>query len=442
LTGSVSNFSSFIYNMVGYYSSTGDFALPGSETTYDYNPPFMDPTWSFYYNTLFDLTLAKRKAMANGDSVLTGASMILLAKIWQDVVDMFGDVPFSEAFENDITRKPRYDKASDIYNSLEKSLDTAIEFMGASPNSTFSSTDIVNHGDQGKWKKFANTLRLRLLIRQSEVAGFDPSAEITKIINDGGVLHAGESANVNPGYDNETNKQNPYYGSWAFSPTGGDAAPGERANVYIVNLLKSNNDPRLTRIFSPVNGSVVGCEYGLASGNPTAPQASKAGPGIAGNPSQDQWIIPSFESMFLEAEAIARGWMPGDAQAAYVNAVTESFAWLGVPDPVNAAADYISNNAIANWSNSGTTALEKARFIATQKYIAMTVIDPLEAWNDIRRLGILPDKGYLSVNPAKVSNTLPARYPYAQSEYVTNSENVNIAAGNGNIFTSKIFWQT
>ena len=59
--------------------------------------------------------------------------------------------------------------------------------------------------------------------------------------------------------------------------------------------------------------------------------------------------------MFLQAEAIARGWMPGNAKTAYEAAVTESFVWLGVPDAVNAAADYMANSPIANWDNAGTT---------------------------------------------------------------------------------------
>jgi hypothetical protein len=440
LTGSVSNLVSYLYNWVGYYSGTGDFALPGNQTTYELDAPYTEPLWDREYNTLYDLNLVQQKSLAKGDSVLAGAAMILSAKQWQDMVDMFGNIPFSEAFQNGKTRTPKYDKDVDIYNALQKMLDDAIGYMKKTPTGTFATVDVVNHGNTTKWIKFANTLKLRLLIHQSEVPGLNPAAEIAKIVANGGVLHQGETVGVNPGYSNDAGKQSPYYASWGLTPTGADAIPGERANIYIINILKNTSDPRLSRFFAPVGSNFVGTTYGLASGNPTGAQASKVGPGLVKSATQEQWIMPSFESMFLEAEAIARGWMTGSAQTAYENAVRESFVWLGVPDAINAANTYMANNTIANWANAGGTVQSKVKFIAYQKYIAMTGIDPLEAWVDIRRLNMLPSNAYISVNPSRISNVLPSRLPYPQSEYTTNSSNAT-GEGSNNIFTHKIFWQ-
>jgi hypothetical protein len=70
----------------------------------------------------------------------------------------------------------------------------------------------------------------------------------------------------------------------------------------------------------------------------------------------------------------------------------------------------------------------------------MCIIDPLEAWCDQRRLHFLPDNDFISANPSRISNILPVRLLYPQTEYTTNSENVN-AEGNIDQFTSKIFWQ-
>jgi hypothetical protein len=143
--------------------------------------------------------------------------------------------------------------------------------------------------------------------------------------------------------------------------------------------------------------------------------------------------------MFFQAEAIVRGWMPGDARAAFEAAITESFVWLGVPDAETAAADYIANTDIANWDNAGDNAEDQAKFIALQKYIANTCIDPRESWADERRLNFLPE-GFISNNPGKLSNTLPLRLLYPQSEYTTNNESVS-DVGTINQFTTKIFWQ-
>ncbi len=433
----------FLDNWLGYWSTSGSFAIDQTETTYNADFTFGDALWQNHYGVLFDLYQVKTLSSAKGDSVLAGAAMILSAKLWQELVDIYGDIPYSQAFNNDQYRQPAYDKAKDVYVSLQKSLDTAVSYMKKTAKSTFSTVDIVNGGNQTKWIKFANTLRLRLLIRQSEVSGFNPATETAKIIADGGVLHAGETVSVNPGYVNSANKQSPFYANYGLTPTGAEASTVTRANTYFVNLLNNTSDPRLFRFFKlPSAGgtAIVGTSYGLAQGNADGAHSSGIGPGLANSATQGQWIYPSFESMFLEAEAIARGWLPGNAQTAYMAAVRESFVWLGVPDAVNAANTYMANNAIANWANAGSTPASQAKFIVYQKYIALAGIDPLEAWSDQRRLKFLPDNGYITVNPNKISNTLPVRLPYPQSEYTTNSANVN-AEGSINIFTSKIFWQ-
>ena len=111
--------------------------------------------------------------------------------------------------------------------------------MKATARSTFKTIDIVNKGNKTLWTKFANTLKLRMLIRQSQVAGFNPSAEIAKITGNGGVLQPGENIDVNPGYVNEANKQSPFYATYGNTPTGADASTSTRANDYFVNLLVS-----------------------------------------------------------------------------------------------------------------------------------------------------------------------------------------------------------
>jgi hypothetical protein len=184
----------------------------------------------------------------------------------------------------------------------------------------------------------------------------------------------------------------------------------------------------------------LGGDFGLFTGNPTSSQISYFGPGLNKSADQNQFIYPSYESLFLKAEAVARGWMQGNAQTALNDAITESFVWLGVPDAENEAASYISNNPdITDLSNAGSTADEKDKFVVFQKYIANCCIDPLESWADQRRLHFLP-AGFISNDDNRVSNTLPLRVLYAQNEYSTNAESV-LKEGTINIFTSKIFWE-
>jgi hypothetical protein len=316
--------------------------------------------------------------------------------------------------------------------------------MGLPVAKLFVGADIVNHGDATKWIKLANTLKLRLLIRQSEVQGFNPSAEIAKIFSAAGpgILGAGESVNENPGYSNDVLKQSPFYANYGYTPSGTAATTVFDANKYIIDILVGHADPRLSEFFSPAaaTNSFVGDAFGDNTGNiPSASGSSYFGPRLIGSASQDQWILPSYESLFFRAEAAARGWISDDPQQAYVNAVTESFVWTNVPNAASAAATYMSNNADANWANAGASVSSKARFIAFQKYIANTCIDPLESYADQRRLNFMPP-GYISLDPARISNTLPLRLLYPQSEHTTNAANVQ-AEGTINAFTTKLFWE-
>jgi hypothetical protein len=447
----------FVNHWIGYVSANGTFAPQQNEISYNIDFSFCDPIFVNHMNVLFDLYQAKTKALASGDLPLAGASMVLSAKLFQELVDLYGNIPYSQAFQVDKYPTPAYDKAQDIYNDLQLKLDSAIGLLGETVTNNFKNADVIAHGNTTLWIKFANTMKLRLLIRQSEVSGFNPSAEIAKIQTGGGVLGAGETISVNPGYVNDVNKQNAFYANFGWSPTGTISTSSDNANNYIVTLMGNDADPRLKRFFYPVGFSgntYKGAVYGAdITGTPPSSGLSYFGPGIVGTinganqgdgsgAAQDQWIMTSFESMFLYAEAVARGWIAGTDSVAYKAAVTESFNWLGVPNADSAAASYMANNADANYipANIGSTPLSKATFIAYQKYLALPMIDPLEAYADLRRLNMLKNTSYISQFSGRLSNTLPVRLLYPQSEYTTNATNVN-AEGTIDQFTTKLFWE-
>ncbi len=433
----------FAQGWIGYMASNSAYALNPKETTYNVDFTSSNPIWISKYNVLFNLHQTIVKGLAQNDTVIAAAAMILYAKLYQDVVDLFGNVPYSQAFQDNLYTHPQFDKAQDIYADLQKKLDTAIQYMGLQGTKLFVGADIVNHGDQTKWIKLANTIKLRLLIRQSEISGFDPSGEIAKIFSGSGpgILGAGESVNENPGYANDQDKQSPFYANYGFTITGVVSAPSLNANSYIMGFLTNNSDPRVASFFATTStGTYAGNPYGADPGTINgASDVSYFGPRLDSSSSQDQWIIPSYESLFFRAEAAARGWISDDPQTAYANAVTESFVWCNVPDAANAAASYMADNDIANWSKAGTSPGDRAKFIALQKYIANTCVDALESYADQRRLNFLP-QGFISQNPGKLSNTLPLRLPYPQVEYTTNAANVQ-AEGTIDPFTTKLFWE-
>jgi hypothetical protein len=433
----------WLNNWMGYWSPSGSFAPNTEESTYNITNTFNEGgNWSANYNVLFDLALVERKAAAEGLDFYIACAKVVKSQLFQNLVDMYGNVPYSQSF-NATIKSPAYDKGEDIYLDLQKQLDEAINILKTKPVAPKAAQyDLVFQGNANRWIKYANTLKLRLLIRQTQVTGFNPASEIAKITaNGGGFLMAGENAAAVPpgGYLNQVGKQNPYYAVYGLLPNGSEANDFFRANNHVLNMLKSNSDTRLTRLFRPaVNPTnpadpYIGTTYGLPPSTALeGPRTSNIGLGINKSFAMPMWYITSFESLFFQAEAIQRGWLPGNAQAAYEAAVTESFAWLGL-GAVNATS-YLAGS-FANWAGASN----KLNLIITQKYIANTGINPIEAYSDWRRLGIPATSGFVSQNPSRVSNTLPVRLNYPSSETLVNSANV-AAQGTVNVFTSNVFW--
>ncbi|NML22704.1 SusD/RagB family nutrient-binding outer membrane lipoprotein [Pseudoflavitalea sp. G-6-1-2] len=433
----------WLANWMGYWSPSGSYNPNTEESTYNITSSFVENKWPAIYNVLFDLHNAEKKAAGAKQTYIQAMAMVMSAYLYQNLVDLYGNVPYSEAFQFIEHPTPKYDKGEDVYAALHKKLDDAVALLkAASPTTIDGKVDIVYHGEAESWIRLANTLKLRLLLRTSEITP-NPTAELAKITANGGVLGSEESASANPGFANDNNKQSPFFGLYGLTPSGNQANEYFRANAYIIQKMKDGADPRIGYFFKPAANPTnpadryVGTVYGrdpntLFNGDRT----SNIGTGLARKFDQPQWIITSVEAQFFYAEAVARGWFADNVKDAYENAVYESFLWLGTSDPEGDAIDYLATPG-ANWANAGATVESKVNFIVKQKYMALVGINPLEAWSDYRRLGI-PTDVPLSVNPARGSRVIPARLIYPAAEYAVNGANV---AAQGNITpNSKIFW--
>jgi len=440
----------FMNNWMGYWARSGSFIVEQEETTYKVTSTFTEGNWDQAYNILFDLYKVKSLALTANDSVLAGASIILSTKLWQETVDQFGAIPYSQAFDHLKYPTPVYDPAATIYADLLVQLDKAISYLQATPKTSmvesFAKADMIfARGNSDfdvatSWKRLANTIKLRIFLRQS-ASGFVPSAaQLAKIGTDGGFLGAGEDVAVNPGYSNQTDKQNPFYAAFGLTPSGSAASTNNKANAYFYNLT---DNYRYDRFYA---APVTPTYYGALNGNKVSGGSQIAGtdigPGLAGTSMQDQWILPAFESLFFQAEASARGWavssLPTDSL--YKLSVRQSFKWLGVADADKMATEYLySPDFGARWEDAGTTSEDHVQFIAFQKYLSMCGIDPMEEWADLRRGVLVLPSGYLSWNSVRASH-LPWVLPYPQSEITTNAAKVPARSGD-QIFTEKLFWQ-
>lgn len=433
----------------GYWSRSGTYGPSAEQETYNITTGYQADEWSGWYDILTDVNLMEKKAKASNQDFYLGTAKVIKSIGFMYLVDQYGNVPYSKAFDLAGNILPAYDKGEVIYDSLLVELDRATKLFAsaeAADNPGLAQADIMFHGDAEMWRKLANTQRLKLLIRQSEViAAAKVTAEIAKITADGsGFLMSGESANVNPGYSNVVNQDNPFYSTYKVSAAG-SLDQYNRANNFVLGKYRDNNDVRYQYFFSKVKTKTTaqpndyyGYNFGEIIPNNAPDQANSsdvAGPGLAKGPDQAQWLFTSVESMFLQAEAIQRGWLPGVALTAYQDAVRESFIWLGVPNAVTTANVYLAQeNPMVNY----VTAPDKIRLIALQRYLALTGVNNFEAWTGYRRLGVPADLP-LSLSPNRGSNGIPKRLLYPQNEYSYNGANVS-QEGTINAQTSKVFW--
>jgi hypothetical protein len=304
--------------------------------------------------------------------------------------------------------------------------------------------DVLFNGDRTKWAKFGNTIKLRALIRQSEVGDQAYiNSEIAKIKDEGsGFLGVGEQAAVDPGYQNSTGKLNPFWESYYRDVTGASTANHRmiRPTIYLLDQYKERNDPRLEKLYVAVEG-----EYkGVIFGNPDAGNIEydekntsplKGPVEVNGNPSglfkrfnQPSVLLSSFESLFLQAEAAQRGWIDGSAKSFYEQAIQESFLYLSVP-----ASEFASYNAQAAVDfDQASTKIER---IIEQKWLALNSVSSIEAWNDYRRLGLPSFPG----TAATGIHNRPLRFMYPETERGANGDNA-AAQGSDLMTQDKVWW--
>ncbi len=434
----------FLARWLGYWSASGDYSRSTVEMSYNITTDSYTGLWEGGYYTAGQYKSIEKKSNELGLTFYEGIAKIMGAMEMMNIVDVYNNLPYTTAFDLAGNIRPTYDKAEDVYKALFAQIDAGVTLIkGADVNANINigKQDIMFKGDKVKWAKFGNTLKLKMLLHTVNTTTFNAQAEIAKISAEGsGFLGIGIGAEVQPGYTSD--RPNPFYAAHLFNAQNGNESDNyNRANNFSLNLLSGLNDPRANAIYrTPKNGGALkGTDYGA---NPAAANCSNCtsgvGTGIGKSFTMPMWIMTSVEAQFLVAEATIRGWVSGDAQAAYSLAVTESFNWLfGAASGSAAAATYLAQgNTKITWPATGTLQ-EKLAVMAWQKYIGLNGIGMLETWNDVRRLGVVQPP--LSIAPERGSNPVPVRILYPSSEYNYNSANVK-AEGTISQFTSKVFW--
>lgn len=430
----------------GYYGRGADYGQSIPLENYNITPTFQQAQWAnsttSWYDVLQDAEIMATKAKESNEPFFVGISKVIKAIGFMYLVDMYNNVPYSDALKGSESIAPKYDKGEEIYKDLLVQLDSARIIFKANPELSEETitSDVLFGGDLTMWRKLANTQALKLLIHQSEFIK-NPSAEIAKITADGsGFIEAGNSATLTLTFSNNVNQVNPVYINYVADQSGILMDGFNRVSKYLLGRYVSNNDIRYQYFFLPAQdpqdptkkwvGAVFGAptDETLSSSN----QSIVVGTGILKNGTEPLWFFTSMESLFLQAEAAQRGWISGSAKTIYESAVSESFKWLEVPS-AQAEADKLLA-ASANWDKASN----KLELIINQKYLSLPSINNFEAWVDYRRLGF-PKDVPLSQNSNVGSRKIPLRLMYPQNEYSYNGTNVT-EQGEINPQSSRIFW--
>lgn len=417
-------------NLLGQYFTAVDFNLFDRHELS--SPQYGGKPWLFIYSNLRDNETLLKTARDNSvHGVYEGPALIMKAYITAALTDIYGDVPYFNALQGkDGNVTPQYDAQEQIYTAdggILSNLDKAIEAIKKYDGKVSLKGDVLYNGDLDAWVRFANSLKIKYLMRISDRENV--GARLQAIYSSGAYI---QSDVQNATFDFTDGPPNNFRMATARI---GDF------NLFILSetmeeVLKKYNDPRIMTFFRPTEKTPTEFK-GLLNG-PDASQTSitvadysRTGIIFRENTSAlDANFITSWETKFLLAEAMERGLIGGNAKSIYDEAVQEAFVFWNAIMPT----DYLTTGDAAYGMN-GANKIEQ---IITQKWIA-NIIHGYEGWIEYRRTGY----PMLKTIQASFNNDLiPVRLPYPTEEASLNADSYNAAsaATDNNSINAKVWW--
>jgi hypothetical protein len=472
------------YNTYGaetglYAANAGGYGGFGESITYNYTTS-QTGIWASTYDNLEDYQAILDKTEGqDAYDYFNGVARIMKAYEFQMLIDAFNDVPYTEALKGADKLNPVYTSGKEVYKDIASQLDTAIAKINsgaAVPGVTpLEGADVVFGGDMTQWKQFANTLKLRIIIRGDGKVDF-----ANKTFSSDGFLTS--DALVNPGFTRDNGKQNPAWNTWAYGYTGSAANKAWMPSQFIFGFYDGHSltdsargkaiyyrwpDSSTQKDVTGINR--LGVEDNSLTSSPTGSfwfsgtnrdgKSNGNQIGILKGPNAGYPLMLASESYFLQAEGKLKGLITtGDAtDVLFDKGVVAAFKYtfqlpsgdLALePDSISSlVAKYKSDNVgsyLVNFSLASSDA-QNLEAIITQKFIALNFVESHEAWNEYRRTHypkINPSGNGFQTFASSVSEStrpdkLPSRIMYPVSEGTYNSANVpkDISP-----FSSLIFW--
>ena len=407
----------------------------GGVTRYEFNDNTGNSTWNTYYRWLNNIIEMENLAIALEEENYQAIAMVLRSWVAQLLTDTFGDVPMSEASggANGIFQ-PWFDTQAEIYYQILADLEAANSLFDTSTGLRYNSDGellfgtsdaLVSGQSEGvrRWKKFCNSLRLRVAMRLTNVDYSRAQSEVELVLSNPETYPVFTS--------NDESALLPLSGVFPQEPPMNrpqDFTAYRGVASFFINNLNGWNDPRRPIFCTQVNGDYIGWPsgYNVAPTVPVTP--SNMNQNLAKSPMKIV-VLPYNEVEFITAEAAFYGWNTGGetAESAYVKGVTAAVEQWGAVLP----ADYFNNEAAAYNST-----LER---ILLQKYYGLFFCD-YQQWFEHMRTGypVLP----LGDGVAE-GKQMPHRFKYPETVQRTNISHYQEAVERlgGDSFDEKLWWQ-
>lgn len=428
-------------NQLAQYWASNQYS---NESRYQFRIEITNTYWrDFYAIALADLQeIIKLNEGENKDSYSgygKNGNQIAVAKIlqtwlFQNMTDCWGPIPFSQALKGAEYPTPAYDSQEDVYMGMLAKLDEALALIDET-DANFKG-DVIYNGDMTKWKKFANSLKMRVALRMSDT-------------NRASEARAAFEAAANGGFtSNADNALFTYLGAFPnVNPLALDYVTRNdfAASNVMVDELDRLNDPRMGIYYEPAlnSGNFVGEVYGLTEADAAVTpndDISQRGSVVLQNDAPGIFLDYA-QVEFMLAEAAARGWAVTGTAAAHYNAGIEASMMFWNDGSIDATdiTDYLALPEVdyATLISGGET---WKQVIGRQKWIAL-YMQGIQGWAEWRRLdfGILqtPAGGILD------GTTIPTRLLYPLDEQTLNGDSYSAGVsllGGADAQSTKLWW--
>ncbi|WP_455665395.1 SusD/RagB family nutrient-binding outer membrane lipoprotein [Phocaeicola sp.] len=417
---------------------------------------------------------------------------IVRAYIFHRLTDLHGDIPYSQAGQPKEFSYPKYDKQEDIYNDLLKELDEAQANLG-SGTASMGAQDLYYNGDVSKWKKFANSLMLRVAMRLTKVNAAKAQEYAAKAYSNGVITETADNCRLNHAGGVTTNDSSEPYAKIIIHEDPGVAY----INKTFIDALTSMNDPRIPLIMAvypdtyeakdvdPADPALSAPErqkglIGFFSMGPTSSYSIKkyypeeytdevlsntASPNYYkkthsqpnrstyGDPTGPTFVCTAAQTNLLLAEAAYRGWINGSAESFYnagVRCAMEQFSQYPSANAKTLYNTYLTSSAVNDYLTANAYNSSKALEQINTQYWITCFFDEYETYANWRRSGYpeLKERGSAHDNWSDLGQYGPdivRRFPYPSSELQINSTNYLEALGrmgltNENDFNNTRVW--